>query len=313
MEKEKYVLSGGSVMKIDRLFAITNILLDKKSVTASELASKFEVSVRTIYRDLDILSANGIPIMTMQGKGGGISLMDHYAIDKNMFSKEEQEKILMALQSVQAMNQFDIDDPLSKLRGLFNRDMDSWIEIDFNGWEQSEEQSRLFSLIKHAIWNKKVLSFSYIDGKGQESERLVEPFRLIFKGFSWYLYGYCRLRKDFRFFKMIRMERVAEVNEATTMEPENHNISFAFHNNEKDKQETICLKIKGRMAYRVYDEFRMAQVTKEGDGFLVRAKMTYNPDLMDYFLGFGPSLEIIEPVWLREQFIEYIKKVLKVY
>lgn len=115
-------------MKIDRLFSIVQILVNKKIITAKELAEQFDVSVRTIYRDIDILSANGIPVYSVQGKGGGISILDNYSIDKTIVSDDDQNKILMALQSVNATGQIDVKDSLIKLKNLFRKNETDWIE-----------------------------------------------------------------------------------------------------------------------------------------------------------------------------------------
>jgi len=114
-------------MQINRLFEIIYILLNKKSITAKELAEHFEVSVRTIYRDIDILSIAGIPIYTSQGKGGGISLLDDYVLDKSLLSEQEQKEILYALQSLTVANVPDTDKVLSKISNLFNKNKRNWI------------------------------------------------------------------------------------------------------------------------------------------------------------------------------------------
>jgi predicted DNA-binding transcriptional regulator YafY len=171
-------------------------------VTAPELAKQFDVSVRTIYSDIDTLSANGIPIYCVQGKGGGISIMDHYSIDKTILSDSEQNQVLMALQSVNATGQIDIENSISKLASVFKKNVNNWIEIDFTGWEQNSRDKETFAIIKNSIRNSTAISFSYFSNKGVETKRIVEPCKLMFKGTQWYLYAYCRKRKDYRFFKL---------------------------------------------------------------------------------------------------------------
>lgn len=157
-------------MKIDRLFSIVQMLVNRKSVTAKELADYFNVSVRTIYRDIEILSANGIPIYATQGKGGGISILENYSIDKTIVSDDEQNKIIMALQSVNATGQIDVNDSLIKLKNIFRKNDTDWIEIDFSGWEQSEEEKNNFALLKESIMNLKCVRFSYYNNKGEVSK-----------------------------------------------------------------------------------------------------------------------------------------------
>ncbi len=129
-------------MQISRLFQIIYILLKKKSITARELSDHFEVSVRTIYRDIDALCQAGIPIYSSQGKGGGISLVDKFIFDKSLFSEVEQDKILLALQSLSAVGYDDINDVLSKLSNLFQKSDINWIEVDFSNWGSEKKQKR---------------------------------------------------------------------------------------------------------------------------------------------------------------------------
>lgn len=168
-------------MKIDRLFAITNILINKRTVTAAELAEQLGVSVRTIYRDIEILSVNGVPIYTHQGKGGGISIMDGYTIDKTLLSDEEQKQVLLALQSIQAAGHINVENSLNKLRNVFKKDSANWIEIDFSGWEQSDEEKKIFELVRDGILHSTALAFSYYSNTGIKTERIVEPHKLIYK------------------------------------------------------------------------------------------------------------------------------------
>ena len=133
-------------MKISRLFEIVYLLLEKKTITAKELAEHFEVSVRTIYRDIDILSSAGIPVYFQRGKSGGIKLMDNYIINKSLFSQDEQNEILYALQSLNATNYPNNNKTLSKLSTIFNKKSDNWIKIDFSRYNCDD--STLFEKIK---------------------------------------------------------------------------------------------------------------------------------------------------------------------
>ena len=121
-------------MQMNRLFKIVYYLLENGKSTAPELAEKFEVSIRTIYRDLDTISAAGIPVYAAQGKGGGISLLDDYILEKSLFSKEEKEQILMALQGISSTKGTSADELLSKLSALFQIKNTDWIEVDFSEW-----------------------------------------------------------------------------------------------------------------------------------------------------------------------------------
>lgn len=298
-------------MKIDRLFSIVQILVNKKIITAKELAEQFDVSVRTIYRDIDILSANGIPVYSSQGKGGGISILDNYSIDKTIVSDDDQNKILMALQSVNATGQIDVKDSLIKLKNLFKKNDTDWIEIDFSGWEQSDEEKNNFLLLKESIMKLRCVKFSYYNNNGEVSERTIEPYKLIFKQNKWYVYGYCRKRSDFRFFKLTRIERLEVTDELFNK----RNDVFTNVNYSVEERETIKVKLKISMsaASRVYDEFRKGVITREADSLIVEADIPQDKWIYNYFLGYGDELEVLEPEGLRCEFKNFITKILNKY
>ncbi|OYP50734.1 putative DNA-binding transcriptional regulator YafY [Lachnotalea glycerini] len=299
-------------MKNDRLFAITYTLINKKTVTASALAKQFDVSVRTIYRDIDTLSANGIPIYCTQGKGGGISILEHYSIDKALLSDAEQNQVLMALQGANITGQLDLDNSITKLAGLFQKSADNWIEIDFSGWEQNESDKELFSKIRISIQNSTALSFTYYNNKGVQSRRIVEPYKLIFKGTHWYLYAYCRTRNDYRFFKLTRIENLHALNDDIFCK-KNSVPASSDYDSSLTQSILLHLRIDQSMAFRVYDEFRNATIVQEGNTFSVKALIPDTPWLINYLLGFGNALEIIEPDDFREEFKSKVEEILKQY
>lgn len=167
-------------MQDSRWFRIVYILLDTGKCTASELAEKLEVSVRTIYRDLDALSAAGIPVYATQGKGGGVSLLPEYVLDNVLLSGEEKEKILMALQDLSVADE-TAGELLVKLGALFQTRAADWIEVDFSDWKKSARDQDGFNAIKTAIFKKVLVTFSYFGSSGGYTQRTVEPLKLVSK------------------------------------------------------------------------------------------------------------------------------------
>src|SRR5574344_55125 len=188
-------------MQINRLFEIIYILMDKKTVTAKELADRFEVTSRTIYREIETLSSVGIPVYMTKGKGGGISILDHFVLNKTLLTKEERSNVLTSMKALAEVNGDSSNTALQKLSSLFGGEQEDWIEVDFSSWYHGDQESLLFNQLKSAILSKKRITFQYASGKGERTKRTVEPLKLCFKGMSRYLYGYCTLRQDFRFFK----------------------------------------------------------------------------------------------------------------
>lgn len=284
-------------MQENRLFKIVYYLLERGKSTAPELAERFEVSIRTIYRDLDAISAAGIPIYAIQGKGGGISLLQNYVLDKSILSDQEKEKILMALQGLIAIEDKKTDELLSKLGGLFQSKISNWIEVDFSDWVSNTHKQDTFNLIKEAIFNRRIITFSYFGSSGKRSNRTVEPIKLIFKSKDWYLCGYCLLRNDFRYFKLTRIKDIEVLSDTFTHEASSIPQIKAVISN--DRTISVKLKFAPQAAFRVYDEFPDS-ITEDSDGNLyVTIDLPDNEVMYSYLFSFGNSVEVIEPKSVR--------------
>lgn len=286
-------------MQESRLFRIIYYLLDKGKSTAPELAEKFEVSVRTIYRDIDIISSMGIPVYAMQGKGGGITLLDNFVLDKSLLSTREKEQILMALQGIIATEPNNSDELLTKLGSLFQTKNTNWIEVDFSNWVKRNPSQDIFQLMKSAIFSRNVISFQYFSSNRESTKRRVEPLKLVFKSKDWYLYGFCLIRNDYRFFKLTRIREMEIQAEVYSREiPSTCSIG-----KQMDIQNAIAvtLKFDQDMAFRVYDEFAEG-VTEDKQGNLyVRTNLPDSDTLYSYLFSFADSVEIVEPENIREQ------------
>ena len=298
-------------MQINRLFKIIYILLNKQQVTAKELASQFEVSTRTIYRDVETLSGAGIPIYMSQGKGGGISLLPDYILNKAVITEQEKTDLLSSLGAVGAVSLEDMQETLDKFRSLFGSNSTDWIEVDFGFWSDGEKETDLFQKIKTSILQWQVVQFYYMNVKGESLLREVEPIKLVFKGSAWYLYGYCRLRKDYRFFKLKRIRNLVVLKEQFKPHPVRQVLQDAEYR-EQDKHIKVKMKIAKELAFRGYDEFAYCEV--QPDGSIIAE--TYMPDedwLANFLLSYGEMCEIIEPQELRGKMKEKLTKLLKQY
>lgn len=200
-------------MKIDRLISIIMILLEKEKISASVLAKMFEVSTRTIYRDLETINAAGIPVVTYTGVKGGVGIMERYKVDKKLFTLNDITSLLTGLGTISsAVTDKDLLNTLAKVKSLIpaehTRKIDlkvNQIAIDLRSWAGNKTLHADFEKIKKALDEKKYLLFHYYDGKGQKSSRKVEPYQLVLKETHWYLQGYCTEREDYRIFKLVRM------------------------------------------------------------------------------------------------------------
>lgn len=298
-------------MQVGRLFEIVYILLEQEKVTAKELAEHFEISTRTIYRDIETLSGAGIPVYMSKGKNGGIALLPEFVLNKAVITEKERKEILSSLFAIKSVNLEESDTALKKLGNLFGTDGTDWIEVDFGFWADGEKEAKLFTELKRAILEKRVIQFFYTNAKGEAIQREVESLKLTFKGASWYLYGYCSMRKDLRFFKLKRMKNLELLNETFTRKIPKKVPLDVMSNNIKEVTK-VKLKFSGKVAYRVYDDFENYEKLPDGS-FLVEDTFELNEWFMFHIISYGEDCQILEPTELKTQIKETLLSILKGY
>ncbi len=279
-------------------------------MTASELADRFEVSVRTIYRDIDTLSAAGIPVYMKKGSGGGIYILPGFVLNKAVLTDEEKRNIISALHAVDAVSLDERDTALQKLSSFFGQVNADWIEVDFSSWSSNGEEVNLFAKLKQAILSKELVSFLYHSGQSSSMMRTVAPLKLCFKGQGWYLYGFCSLRKDYRFFKLRRIK------ELLVLEEHHNQIApqtvLDKPNIFKEEMIELKLKLTPAMAFRVYDEFSNIETLTDGS-FIVKQVMPKGEWIYSYISSFGIDCEVLEPLVIRNYIKECLQKSLNNY
>lgn len=319
-------------------------------MTAAELAEHFEVSIRTVYRDVEALSLAGIPVYGRKGKNGGISLTENFVLDKMMLSKQEQETILAALDSMQQTGASDEDEMISRLGSFFQMERESWVAIDFSDW--SGRRGELFERIKTAILQKRLLRFDYYGQNNVMMSRTVEPVQLVFKEFTWYLRAFCREREAMRLFKIMRMKRVECLEEEFVPDAdryrEREGNTFTAHEelrraaekkrqqareravcgeNEKgdesresetvwveDGTEEVVIRVAPSEAWRIYDRFEEEEVTCLEDGsFLIHMRVKVDEWVYGMVLGFGPAARVLGPAHVREEIERRLRETLRNY
>ena len=204
-------------MSQSRLFELVYHLLEHGQTPAPVLAEKFEVSVRTIYRDVDALSAAGVPVYTLPGRNGGVALMDRYVLNKATLSEEEQVQLLTALKSLSGELGLGSEETLDKLSALFQQDQPDWLQVDLSRWGKDKGQEA-FSALRKAILERKVITFTYAGSYSESTARQALPAKLVFKGQSWYLQGFCLDKQNYRTFKLSRMRNL-QVTDRTFITP----------------------------------------------------------------------------------------------
>lgn len=311
-------------MKLDRLLAITMILIQKRRVQAKELADMFDVSVRTIYRDIEAINQAGIPIVSYQGANGGIGIIDGYRLDKNVLTKDELASIAIALKSVSTgYADSHANMVLGKLQSMLHSDEAQQLKarseqvlIDLSPWEAESSQKEKITLLKDAIATSQVVSFHYQPASGVAAKRLVEPHTLVLKGQKWYLYAFCTLRQDFRMFKVARMKKLAAHPDQTFQRKEIHLEQFSWDLEKDASQKTVplVLRFAPRAKHMAEEYFGVEQVTDEEDGSCtVRVNYPEDEWLYGFLLGFGPMVEILEPAHLRAVIRDRAQKIVALY
>lgn len=296
-------------MKIDRLIGILSILLQKDKVTAAELAERFEVSRRTIIRDIEDINMAGIPIVTSQGNGGGISIMEGFRIDRTLLSSDEMKAIITGLNSLDSIS------GSSRYKQLMNKlsadsdrlvNADNNIIIDLSMWDKSAVSEKI-ELIKSAMEKSEKIAFTYLAPNG-ESERTVEPYHLIFQWSSWYVWGYCCSKNDYRMFKLTRLTDlrcIGEKCEPRTIPP--YTCDKLRHTDGGITAEVLFDK---SVKWRLADEFGSEMLRENSDGS-IRMTFTWSDtqSFYKYILTYGDKAEIISPEEYRREFSLLLKRI----
>lgn len=301
-------------MKIDRLLSIVIMLLNRKRITAKDLADYFEVSIRTIQRDIEAINMAGIPIVSYRGQYGGYGLLDNYKIDKNFLSDSEHKLLLVALEGInRAYEDKNLKNVIEKLTSIksTNDHIKNNIIMDFSPWGFSKGLKEKIDEIKKAIEQKEIIRFTYINLNGQTTQRTVEPYLLALKLNHWYLQGYCRLRQDFRLFKLTRIKNLSSIDETFETRENNFDFSFSFSSTNIVK---LKLKFHPKALNRLDDYFEFEKLDFNEDGYIY-ISIEYPEDEWVYsmILSFGDWVEVIEPIHIRQIIKNKAKNILEKY
>ncbi|MBD5498372.1 MAG: YafY family transcriptional regulator [Lachnospiraceae bacterium] len=300
-------------MKIDRLIGILSVLLQKDVVTAPYLAEQFEVSRRTINRDIEDLCKAGIPIVTKQGTSGGISIMENYKIERTLLTNTEMLDILAGLRGLDSINGTNRYGQLMEKLSVGSSDFMSGSQsvlIDLSSWYKDSLAPKI-ELIRNAIDSGRELSFFYYSPTG-ESERNIEPYYLIFRWSSWYVWGWCKKRRDFRLFKLNRMDGLQISETSFPKRP----VPLPDLKDEQIFSGGIRVKalFDASCKWRLVEEFGTGCFTELPDGrLLFHADYTNKENLITWLLTFREQSELLEPVELREELLTALRKTLKQY
>ena len=308
-------------MKVDRLISIVLVLLDKNRISAQELADMFEVSLRTIYRDIDAIELAGIPIRSTSGVGGGFEIMPNYKIDKKVFSTADLSAILIGLSSISNMIQSDeLRNALAKVKSFIPTERAKEIElkvnqiyIDFSQWIGNSNIQSYIEIIKVALQENKLLSFDYIAHRGNKTTRVVEPYQLVLKSTHWYVYGYCLKRNDFRLFRLSRMSTLQKQKE-TFIPRDYQKPKLEFADVLATLQTNIKIRIHKSIVDRVLDYCPYENfIPDDKEHYIVSFPFIENDYYYDIVLSFGDKCECLEPLHVSKKMKQRIYDIASLY
>ncbi|MBP3742678.1 MAG: YafY family transcriptional regulator [Treponema sp.] len=307
-------------MQIDQLFELLYILIDKKQVTASDMAKRFGVSTRTIYRWLDALSLSGIPVYALKGRGGGIAISEKFTMDNTILSEDERLAIVSSVRALENLSGKGglVNTPerkaADKLSRLVTSDTD-WLEVDFAPWSpEGSEVRNLFGLLRDSILKKRQITFDYFTGDGRSEKRLVHPWKLVFRGQSWYLLGWCTKRKAERFFKLTRMRNLVLTSKSANI---TRSVAVA-EPAQLPEYSAPLIQIKAKITEEklsyLMDSFICSEIKVLKNGWVnVTFTAPDTPWLCEILLSFGPQLKITSPSRLKNKIAEMAAKISELY
>jgi predicted DNA-binding transcriptional regulator YafY len=305
-------------MKLERMLSIITYLLNHEKVKAQELAEKFEVSARTIYRDIDAIAQAGIPIVTYQGVDGGIGIVEGYKLDKSLLTQDEVSEIVTGLKGLHSINEdVKIKFLIEKLSNITGKSdyvsTGNEIMIDLSPWNANDRLALRIQELKKAIRERRIIEFTYYSNE-KITERRVEPYVIVFKAANWYLYAYCLLRQGFRLFKLRRISEMTVID--TGFEVRECSIDTVKWDGEfaNDKNSPIVVLFDRSLQHAISDIFGIENYEIMEDGRLrVNFNMEVNDWLCGFILAFGDQIEVVEPPKLRDKINSLAQSVCRVY
>ena len=307
-------------MKIDRLLSIIMVLIEQNKISASKLAEMFEVTPRTIYRDIETIQAAGVPIVTYTGTNGGIGILENYKIDKKFFTKEDMINIMTGLGSISSsVTNSGLNKVLTKLQSLIPEDHTQEIKlksgqvvIDLTTWSGNKKLQANLIKIKEALNQRRYLIFKYLDGNGKSTERKVEPYQLLWKEEKWYINSYCTMRNDFRLFKLSRISYLKVLDETFSLRE--FDMEELRMNWSEKRILNIKLLVDVSLKERILERCEEENITYCGKNKMI-VEFPFVDDDFGYelLLSFGNKCECLEPVEIREKLIEKIRNMLHIY
>ncbi|GAA3412552.1 YafY family protein [Paenibacillus hodogayensis] len=310
-------------MKIDRLLSIVILLINRNRIQAKELADLFEVSVRTIYRDIEAIDQAGIPVITYPGANGGIGLVQGYRLDRNLLTNNDLAAIVTALQSVSTSyggqdNRMLLEKINSVIPASESDEFDFKTKqfiVDFSPWGDIGQMEEKLACLKQAIERLQIVSFTYCSANGDYTERSVEPYTLVLKKQRWYLYAFCRHRQQFRLFKLFRMKNLVLGEAHFVRQPISvEEMPWKTEWKPPANETPLRLRFHERVRHLAEEWFGVESLQREdGGGYVVTLAYPEDNWLYGFILSFGEDAEVLEPASIRDKIKRIAAGIVKKY
>jgi Predicted transcriptional regulator len=301
-------------MRLDRLLSILIIISQKGLVTGRELAEHFEVSLRTIYRDIEKISEAYVPIVAVGGKGGGYYIMENYNLDNLFLNKKEVEPLIAVMENLKFLfgknEQFnDIVLKFEALRNNENQQCEK-LSINMSHFSMEQELREYLFLINKAIEDNRMLEFEYINRRMEYSRRIAEPIQIKFASGQWYIIAFCRERNDYRKFKLVRVRNMKLTGSFIKRKISIEEIEKIFEVSYEKNSVLVTLKFSNKIGEQLSEHFSKDTIKPLEDGtFMVEDFFPDDIGLKKFILSFGDECEVIAPRKLRVDLQEYIKNI----
>jgi predicted DNA-binding transcriptional regulator YafY len=308
-------------MRIDRMLTIIVMLLNRDRITARELADKFEVSVRTVYRDIEAINMAGIPVISFSGNDGGFGIMENYKIDRQLLSLSDMLTILTALKGINTgLDDREVDSAIEKISSLVPKEKVEEMRlffkqmvIDISPYGHTEKYKDKVKVIQRSIADNKLIRIVYTNAKGEKLERTIEPMTLLIKGYTWYLFAFCRERNDYRIFRFSRIKNVEILDQNFIRKDASYN-KYISQNDEAQAITNIVLKFSPKVRVKVEDYFEEEQMEIQANGDII-VRVSYPEDewVYSFILSYGEHVEVLEPPRMKKIIHGKAKKILEKY
>jgi len=305
-------------MRVDRLLSILLIISNKGMVTGKELAEHFEVSIRTIYRDIEKISEAGVPIASIGGKNGGFYIMENYNLDNLFLNKKEVQPLMSIMNNLKLLfgNNEQFNNIILKFENVYKKEIFEYdkLSINMSHFSMEDELKEYLFLINKAIEESRLLEFYYINRRMEYYERIAEPIQIKFDQGSWYLIAFCRIKNSYRMFKLVRIRNLKLGRNFIKKDISKEEIEKIFDEGYSNKSIKVKLKFTCKIGEQLKEYFSKDKIKILEDGeFIVEDFFPYEEGLIKFILGFGKECEVIAPKYLKEETKEYLKELLEKY